>query len=264
VEGGSSFRGVADRVQKIETGLYHGRGVRAVGPQIPTPAASTTTGVSGLTTPHQPQSNDEEVVKAKRYDVNDDDNESIKFLRDLAAVTKLGKGGIRVKTVEKNHLLEIVDEYPAKAGEGLNAPHNNDGADLVKVRTEYYDQGSRTTKEVTHHDGSRTVVTTINSLKADDSISTKRTKDSEKRDPEDTRSVEEKNLASNSIVRSEIQQKNQSSIPQRSAGKKNHTPETTQEMPTRKKKSSSKSAKSNPKSSKSSKKDTPVENGSSF
>ena len=108
-------------------------------------------------------------------------SESIKFLRDLKAVTKLGKGGIRVKTVEKGHVVEIYDEYPAKAGEGLNAPHSSDGADLVKVRTEYYDQGSRTTKEVLHHDGSKTVVTTINSIPGDkvedDTISTKPTKE---------------------------------------------------------------------------------------
>lgn len=31
----------------------------------------------------------------------------------------------------------------------------------MKIRTEYYDMGSRTTKEITHQDGSCTIVTTI-------------------------------------------------------------------------------------------------------
>lgn len=34
-------------------------------------------------------------------------------------------------------------------------------SDVVKIRTEYYDMGARTTKEITHQDGSRTIVTTI-------------------------------------------------------------------------------------------------------
>jgi hypothetical protein len=86
----------------------------------------------------------------------------------------------RAKSYPIDHRIEIVDEYPAKAGEGLNAPHSSDGPDVVRVRTEYYDQGSRTTKEVTHHDGSRTVVTIIDSKASEvtgdsDSISTKNT-----------------------------------------------------------------------------------------
>jgi hypothetical protein len=104
------------------------------------------------------------VVKAKRYPADLDDSESIRFLRDLAAVTNLGKGGVRVKTTENGHTVEIVDEYPAPAGQGFNAHHSSVGAEVVKVRTEYYERGSRTTKEVNHHDGSRTVVTTINSI----------------------------------------------------------------------------------------------------
>lgn len=94
---------------------------------------------------------------------DDEDTESIQFLRSLAAVSRLSKGGLRVKTVERDHQIEMTDEYPAKAGEGLNAPHSSDGADIIRVRTEYYDGGSRTTKEVTHHDGSRTVTTIIDS-----------------------------------------------------------------------------------------------------
>jgi hypothetical protein len=112
---------------------------------------------------------------------DESDSESIQFLRSLAAVTSLKEGGIRVKTVERDHHIEMTDKYPAQTGEGLSAPHSSDGADLVKVRTEYYEGGSRMTKEITHHDGSRTVMTTIESKasvhKSDvDSISTKQSK----------------------------------------------------------------------------------------
>jgi hypothetical protein len=169
-----SFKGVAERVSKLEKGLHYNKKTRAltIGPeQAPTPKSV----VEGR--PYDEAETEASIVKAKEYPIDPEDSESIKFLRDLKAVTKLGKGGIRVKTIEKGHIVEIYDEYPAKAGEGMNAPHNTDGADLVKVRTEYYDQGSRTTKEVMHHDGSRTVVTTINSIPGDktegDSISTK-------------------------------------------------------------------------------------------
>jgi len=199
-----SFKGVADRISKIETNVHcnKSKAIRAkpvtAGSKPATgglanrsnlkPAMkpAMTKGVSGVvpltnsdapvtsqTAPGLPKKTDpprqraDAVPKAKESPSDNDDSDSIAFLRDLAAVTKLGKGGIRVKTTEKDHVLEMVDEYPAKAGEGLNAPHNIDGADLVKVRTEYYDQGSRTTKEVTHHDGSRTVVTTITSMVED-------------------------------------------------------------------------------------------------
>ena len=175
-----SFTGVAERVTKLETGMNFNKKTRAltVGPeQAPTPKSV----VEGRPYADEQSVAEASIAKAKEYPMDPEDSESIKFLRDLKAVTKLGKGGIRVKTVEKGHVVEIYDEYPAKAGEGLNAPHSSDGADLVKVRTEYYDQGSRTTKEVLHHDGSKTVVTTINSIPGDkvedDTISTKPTKE---------------------------------------------------------------------------------------
>lgn len=38
---------------------------------------------------------------------------------------------------------------------------SNPSSDLVKIRTEYYDLGSRTVKEISHSDGSCTVITTI-------------------------------------------------------------------------------------------------------
>ncbi|KAL3906313.1 MAG: hypothetical protein SGARI_004061 [Bacillariaceae sp.] len=174
-----SFTRVAERVTTLETGMNFNKKTRAltVGPkQAPTP----TSVVEGRPYGDAESETEVSIAKAKEYPIDPEDSESIKFLRDLKAVTKLGKGGIRVKTIEKGHVVEFYDEYPAKAGEGLNAPHNSDGADLVRVRTEYYDQGSRTTKEVLHHDGSKTVVTTINSIPGDklegDSISTKPTK----------------------------------------------------------------------------------------
>jgi hypothetical protein len=178
-----SFKHVSERVAKLETGLQLGGKTRAqtVQPHPISPYkivnavnvrahADGKDGVGGS------------VVKAKRYPVDRDDSESIRFLHDLAAVTKLGKGGIRVKTIAKDHTVEIVDEYPANASVIFDASHRSDGAEVVKVRTEYYEQGSRTTKEVTHHDGSRTVVTTINSIPGNksedlDSISTKQTSD---------------------------------------------------------------------------------------
>jgi hypothetical protein len=89
------------------------------------------------------------------------DTDSVMFLRSLAAVTKVGKEGRRVQTVERDHQVELTDEYPAPTHKLHNAPV--DGAEVVKIRTEYYEGGSRTTKEVTHQDGSRTVTTTIES-----------------------------------------------------------------------------------------------------
>ncbi|KAG7366013.1 hypothetical protein IV203_028683 [Nitzschia inconspicua] len=172
-----SFKPVAERVSKLETGLQHDREARAQTVQPPTTSAVVTRAVQERARAGGAEETDSSVIKSKEYPTDLEDSESIQFLKDLSAVTKLGKGGIRVKTTEKGHTVEIVDEYPAKAGEGLNAPYNNDGTDVVKVRTEYYEQGSRTTKEVTHHDGSRTIVTTINSMPSnkiqdDDSIST--------------------------------------------------------------------------------------------
>jgi hypothetical protein len=179
-----SFKPVAERVSKLETGLQYGRKTRAqtVQPPQPISLASTASVVKPREYAEGTGETDVTDAKAKQYPTDLEDSESIRFLKDLAAVTNLGKGGIRVKTLEKGHTVEIVDEYPAKAGEGLNAPHSNDGANVVKVRTEYYEQGSRTTKEVTHHDGSRTVVTTINSIpgvrsRDGDSISTKQSEE---------------------------------------------------------------------------------------
>jgi hypothetical protein len=170
----SSFKEVSKRVSNIETEVQAGRAKPVTPNDVhPSPIMS----YINLREVPDPE------ARSKSYPVDFEDSDSIKFLRQLAAVTKLAPGGLRVKTTEQDHRIEMVDEYPAKAGEGLNAPHSSDGADLVRVRTEYYDQGSRTTKEVTHHDGSRTVVTIIDSnaggsthnLTDTDSISTKNT-----------------------------------------------------------------------------------------
>lgn len=160
-----SFKHVVERVSKLENSIQTERETRAqvVQPQPFTPTSILST-VKDRPHAEKADETDISVVRSKEYPTDLEDSESIKFLKDLATVTKLGKGGIRVKTTETGHTVEIVDEYPAKAGEGLNAPYNNDGTDVVKVRTEYYEQGSRTTKEVTHHDGSRTIVTTIKSF----------------------------------------------------------------------------------------------------
>lgn len=80
------------------------------------------------------------------------------FIEQLVEMTELIEGGRRVKTDEQDRQIELVDEYPAKVDGEIES---NPSSDLVKIRTEYYDLGSRTVKEITHSDGSRTVITTI-------------------------------------------------------------------------------------------------------
>lgn len=89
---------------------------------------------------------------------NDDTAEILNFMEQLVEMTELTEGGRRVKTDEQDRKIELVDEYPQKANGEIES---NPNSDLVKIRTEYYDLGSRTVKEITHSDGSRTVVTTI-------------------------------------------------------------------------------------------------------
>lgn len=80
------------------------------------------------------------------------------FVIQLIEMTQLQKGGRRVKLADIDNQVEIVDEYPTEEeGEIKSTP----STDEVTVRTEYYDLGSRTTKEIKHSDGSRTIVTTI-------------------------------------------------------------------------------------------------------
>mmetsp|Transcript_11107 Transcript_11107/g.21992 ORF Transcript_11107/g.21992 Transcript_11107/m.21992 type:complete len:630 (-) Transcript_11107:287-2176(-) len=80
------------------------------------------------------------------------------FISQLVEMTELAEGGRRVKTDEQENQVEIIDEYPNVAGKQIDSSPNSD---VVKIRTEYYDMGARTTKEITHQDGSRTIVTTI-------------------------------------------------------------------------------------------------------
>ena len=80
------------------------------------------------------------------------------FVIQLIEMTELGEGGRRAKLSDNENQVIIVDEYPIEEG-GEIAP--NSSADQIAVRTEYYDLGSRSTKEITHKDGSRTIVTTI-------------------------------------------------------------------------------------------------------
>lgn len=80
------------------------------------------------------------------------------FISQLVEMTELGEGGRRVKKDEQDNLVEIIDEYPKEAGREIESTPSSD---VVKIRTEYYDMGSRTTKEITHQDGSCTIVTTI-------------------------------------------------------------------------------------------------------
>jgi len=89
---------------------------------------------------------------------NDDTAEILNFMEQLVEMTELTEGGRRVKTDEQDRKIELVDEYPQKANGEIES---NPNSDLVKIRTEYYDLGSRTVKEITHSDGSRTIVTTI-------------------------------------------------------------------------------------------------------
>lgn len=80
------------------------------------------------------------------------------FIEQLVEITELTEGGRRVKTEKKGTQIELVDEYPKKADGEIQS---NPSSDLVKIRTEYYDLGSRTVKEISHSDGSCTVITTI-------------------------------------------------------------------------------------------------------
>jgi len=84
--------------------------------------------------------------------------EILNFMEQLVEMTEITEGGRRVKTDEQDRKIELVDEYSKKANGEIES---NPSSDLVKIRTEYYDLGSRTVKEITHSDGSRTVITTI-------------------------------------------------------------------------------------------------------
>ena len=72
----------------------------------------------------------------------------------------------RTETKDERNRTVIVEEYSApstgnsKHGD-VATPSNPDGTELVKVRTEYGLKGTKTIKDVTHCDGSRTVTTTI-------------------------------------------------------------------------------------------------------
>lgn len=181
--GQSSFKGVSKRITKIETDIKAGRATPVIPKDVLLSPGRSNINPREVPNPEaRPKSypidlEDSESIRLLRQlavvskvpdsearpksnSVDNEDSESIRFLRQLAKVTKLGLGGTRVKTTEEDHRIEMVDKYPAKA---VEAPRSSDGADVVRVRTEYYDQGSRTTKEVTHHDGSRTVITIIDS-----------------------------------------------------------------------------------------------------
>lgn len=80
------------------------------------------------------------------------------FVIQLIEMTELGEGGRRVKLADNENQVEIVDEYPLEAGGEIEATSSSD---QIAVRTEYYDLGERSTKEITHRDGSKTVVTKI-------------------------------------------------------------------------------------------------------
>jgi hypothetical protein len=80
------------------------------------------------------------------------------FVLQLISMTELKEGGRRVKIADLENQVEIVDEYPKKKGGDIES---SPSSDIAAVRTEFYELGSRTTKEITHSDGSKTVVTTI-------------------------------------------------------------------------------------------------------
>lgn len=89
------------------------------------------------------------------------------FMELLFEITELNSGGRRVKVDRQQAHIEIVDEYPRIAGGEIES---NPSSDLVKIRTEYYDLGSRTVKEISHSEGSRTVITTISTSTATNEI----------------------------------------------------------------------------------------------
>ena len=80
------------------------------------------------------------------------------FVLQLIAMTELKSGGKRVKLADVDNKVEIVDEYPKTVGEEIES---SPSSDVAAVRTEFYDLGSRTIKDITHKDGSKTIVTTI-------------------------------------------------------------------------------------------------------
>ena len=84
--------------------------------------------------------------------------DTFNFVNQLIDMTQLSEGGRRVKTLQTMDKVQIVDEYPIVDDGQIETKLSSD---IVTVRTEYYDLGSRTTKEITHRDGSYTVVTTI-------------------------------------------------------------------------------------------------------
>jgi hypothetical protein len=98
-----------------------------------------------------------------------DDDESVGFqLEMLGRSTVLGPGGIRISESRVGNKLEIVDEYPAAArGEGLFVLADIEGTDIVKVRTEYCPEGRKTSKEIVHNDGSRTITTLLDPMTLD-------------------------------------------------------------------------------------------------
>ena len=93
-----------------------------------------------------------------------------KFLNRLKSSTKIDKGGFRRSETLIGQKLELVDEYPVSDIDGVHPPHDLDGTDIVKVRTEYYPEGRKTIKEEIHHDGSRTVSTLIEPLNVGEGV----------------------------------------------------------------------------------------------
>jgi hypothetical protein len=80
------------------------------------------------------------------------------FVLQLISMTELKEGGRRIKIQDLENQVEIVDEYPKEEGGEIDSCPTSD---IASVRTEFYELGSRTTKEITHVDGSKTIVTTI-------------------------------------------------------------------------------------------------------
>jgi hypothetical protein len=89
------------------------------------------------------------------------------FVLQLIEMTEVKEGGRRVKIEDKDNTVEIVDEYPNVANGEIQS---NPGSDVAVVRTEFYTLGSRTIKEITHNDGSKTIVTTITVDNSSDSV----------------------------------------------------------------------------------------------
>lgn len=80
------------------------------------------------------------------------------FVIQLIEMTELKEGGRRVKLEDCDNQVEIVDVYPTSDDGTI---HSTPSSDVAAVRTEFYELGSRTIKEITHRDGSKTVMTTI-------------------------------------------------------------------------------------------------------